>query len=77
MLDTDVMPTDSIHPRTLKATDRCDRCGGQAFVAVTVTLGSSNLLFCGHHFADVEVKLRSIAVLIVDERFALLERVNG
>ena len=33
----------------LLATDRCDRCGAQAYVEVSLT-GSVNLLFCVHHY---------------------------
>ena len=41
----------------LKAADRCDRCGAQAFVRVImvwddyiVDLSKGELLFCGHHW---------------------------
>lgn len=32
---------------TLTAIDRCDRCGAQAYVRVSV--GNGELLFCAHH----------------------------
>ena len=32
----------------LNATDRCDRCGSQAYVRATMTTGAE-LLFCSHH----------------------------
>ena len=32
----------------LTAHDRCDRCGAQAYVRLTLESGSG-LLFCGHH----------------------------
>lgn len=52
--------------RTLTASDRCDRCGAEAFVSVYGEQGT--LLFCGHHFSKHEDKLRSYAWDIVDER---------
>lgn len=41
---------------TLNNSDRCDRCGAQAFVAVSMKSGAP-LLFCGHHFNENETKL--------------------
>ncbi len=35
-------------PTTLTASDRCDRCGAQAYVRATLP-GGTDLLFCGHH----------------------------
>jgi hypothetical protein len=32
----------------LLATDRCDRCGAQAYASATIK--ETVLLFCGHHF---------------------------
>lgn len=32
----------------LTAMDRCDRCGAQAYMRVTLSVGGQ-LLFCGHH----------------------------
>ena len=53
-------------PATLNAADRCDRCGAQAYVRVTLATGGT-LLFCGHHFHDHEPKLRQSASTILDE----------
>ncbi|MEH3034834.1 MAG: hypothetical protein PGN07_12630 [Aeromicrobium erythreum] len=50
----------------LNATDRCDRCGAQAYVRVELA-GGSELLFCGHHARAHEAKLREVAVAIHDE----------
>ena len=50
----------------LNATDRCDRCGAQAYVRVELA-GGSELLFCAHHARAHEAKLREIAVAIHDE----------
>lgn len=54
----------------LTAEDRCDRCGAQAYVRVTLD-GGSTLLFCGHHFKEHEDRLRSVAVNVQDETNAL------
>lgn len=36
-----------------KATDRCDRCGGQAYHRVTIPeVDDLTLLFCAHHGRD-------------------------
>ncbi|MCW2494611.1 hypothetical protein [Jatrophihabitans sp.] len=50
----------------LAATDRCDRCGAQAYVRAVLSSGSE-LLFCNHHWHDNEARLREIAVNIQDE----------
>lgn len=59
-------------PLTLQ--DRCDRCGAQAFVRTSVMATDKlvDLLFCGHHFAKHEAKLREISLNVLDER----ERIN-
>jgi hypothetical protein len=51
----------------LTATDRCSRCGAQAFVRTMHESG--DLLWCCHHYAEHEVILRPLKV--VDERVAL------
>ena len=53
----------------LNAHDRCDSCQAQAYVWVNGVNG--DLLFCGHHFAKNEVKLRAYAFEIIDERHKL------
>ncbi|MCW2646677.1 MAG: hypothetical protein QOF87_753 [Pseudonocardiales bacterium] len=50
----------------LTATDRCDRCGAQAYVRATMISGSE-LLFCAHHWHDNEPRLREIGATIHDE----------
>lgn len=42
-------------PAPLKIADRCDQCGAQAFVRVTLSTGE--LLFCGHHGNEHEPAL--------------------
>ncbi len=54
----------------LNATDRCDRCGAQAYVRVELA-GGTELLFCAHHAREHEDKLREIAVSIHDETVRL------
>jgi hypothetical protein len=50
----------------LTASDRCDRCGAQAFVRVTLPTGGT-LIFCGHHARQHEEKLKLSATEYVDE----------
>jgi hypothetical protein len=68
-LDTDVTTTPR-QPLTLQ--DRCDSCGAQAFVAVTMATGS-DLLFCGHHYRKHETALAAQGVVVHDER----DRINA
>ena len=51
---------------TLTATDRCDRCGAQAYVRVLLP-SRLELLFCAHHNRQYATALRKIAVEIHDE----------
>lgn len=50
----------------LTLSDRCDRCGAQAFVRVYLAQDNA-LQFCAHHYHEHEGKLRGIAVDIQDE----------
>jgi hypothetical protein len=50
---------------TLGTSDRCDRCGAQAYARVELA-GGSDLLFCAHHARIHEPKLREIAVRMRD-----------
>ncbi len=50
----------------LSATDRCDRCGAQAYLRVELQSGGE-LLFCAHHAREHGEKLREIAAHVVDE----------
>ena len=50
----------------LTATDRCDRCGAQAYVRVELS-GKAELFFCAHHARQHEEKLREVAITIHDE----------
>ncbi len=58
--------------RPLVATDRCDRCGVQAYVRVTLQSGSE-LFFCAHHARRFESALREQAARIHDESERLVD----
>ena len=50
----------------LTAADRCDRCGAQAYLRVTLASGGE-LLFCAHHARKHSDKLKLVALRIHDE----------
>ncbi len=50
----------------LTAADRCDRCGAQAYLRVTLNSGGE-LLFCAHHAKAHSAKLSQVALKIHDE----------
>ena len=52
-------------PFTLTAFDRCDSCGAQAYIKVTMSSGE--LLFCAHHGAKFKDKLYPTALNWHDE----------
>lgn len=49
----------------LTAADRCDRCGAQAYLRVTLYAGE--LLFCAHHAKAHADRLKQVALTIQDE----------
>jgi hypothetical protein len=55
----------------LTALDRCDSCGAQAYVRVTMANGE--LFFCGHHGAKYKEKLASTALNWHDESARLFD----
>ena len=55
----------------LSALDRCDMCGAQAYVRVTMKTGE--LLFCAHHGAEFKEKLSATALHWHDESDRLVE----
>lgn len=59
------------HP-PLNAADRCDRCGAQAYIRVTMPSGGE-LLFCGHHGRAHETKLRAMSAEFEDHSGRLVE----
>ena len=77
-MDTAVKNTEI---KNLTVNDRCDQCGGQAYVSVTGISG--DLMFCGHHFTKIEknaeayAKLESFAFVINDERDKLSDKRAG
>lgn len=58
--------TTVIDERQLDATDRCDRCGAQAYLRVILASGGE-LLFCAHHGKAHQDKLQQVALKIQDE----------
>jgi hypothetical protein len=58
--------TPVIEGPALNASDRCDRCGAQAYVRVTLANGF-DLLFCSHHGKEHADKLKQVALKIHDE----------
>ena len=58
--------------RPLVATDRCDRCGVQAYVRVTLQSGAE-LFFCAHHARRFDSALREQAAEIHDESERLVD----
>ena len=56
----------AVTERPLVATDRCDRCGVQAYVRATLPSGGE-LLFCAHHAREHDERLRAMAAEIYDE----------
>lgn len=58
--------TTTVLDDSLTAADRCDRCGAQAYLRVTLTSGGE-LLFCAHHAKAHSDKLRQVALTIQDE----------
>lgn len=61
--------------RTLRASDRCDRCRAAAYVFVILTSGY-DLLFCGHCYEVAAMKLQPLVDTIVDERWALVAKLD-
>ncbi len=55
---------------TMTAADRCDRCGAQAYIRVTLASGGE-LLFCSHHGKAHSDKLKQVALQIQDESHKL------
>jgi len=65
------MMTEEISKVELKVSDRCDRCGAQAFVLVQGVTGE--LMFCGHHYTENEKALTNFAFNVFDHR----DRINS
>ena len=64
--------TIELEPRhELTAEDRCDSCGAQAYVRVT--MASGELFFCAHHGTKFKDKLSASALEWHDESSRLFE----
>ena len=64
------MTTATAPSAPLTAIDRCDRCGAQAYVRVTLG-GGGELLFCAHHAREHGEKLKEVAAAVHDETHKL------
>lgn len=71
MTQTTIEPTVEEMDSALTAFDRCDSCGAQAYVRVT--LASGQLLFCAHHATKFKEKLAPTALHWHDESDRLLD----
>jgi hypothetical protein len=58
--------TSTLTAEPLTAVDRCDRCGAQAYVRVTLPAGGE-LMFCAHHGRAYTPKLMELEASIVEE----------
>lgn len=56
----------ALAPAPLRAADRCDRCGAQAYVRALLPDGGE-LLFCAHHGRLHAEALKSKGAAILDE----------
>lgn len=66
------MNTTLTGPSSLTASDRCDRCGAQAYVRAT--LAGGELLFCAHHGRKYSGALADSALLVEDHSEQINER---
>jgi hypothetical protein len=64
--------TTAVATSPLTTSDRCDRCGAQAYLRVQLASGGE-LLFCAHHAREHSEKLRTVAVNVHDETGKLLD----
>lgn len=72
MSTENTITTETHEPVALSVADRCDACGAQAYVRVTLSTGE--LLFCAHHANENKEKLQPIAIAWQDESEKLLAR---
>ena len=62
--------TTAVQETPLTTADRCDRCGSQAYLRVTLASGGE-LLFCAHHAKEHAQALAKVAARIQDETHLL------
>lgn len=59
----------------LAVSDRCDRCGAQAFVRATILVRETEklvaLTFCAHHYAKHQDRLDPVAAHVQDDRHTI------
>ncbi|GAA0316580.1 DUF7455 domain-containing protein [Kineococcus aurantiacus] len=58
--------TTTLSNAPMTASDRCDRCGAQAYVRVVLSAGGE-LLFCAHHGREHGQALRAAGAHVHDE----------
>lgn len=56
----------------LRALDRCDRCGAQAYVIAMVNPEKPSLLFCKHHWKEHGDKIKAIPGAMIADHSASL-----
>jgi hypothetical protein len=55
----------------LTAVDRCDRCGAQAYLRVSLQ-GGGELLFCAHHAREHGDKIKELEGAVIQDETAKL-----
>lgn len=64
--------------KNMLATERCDRCGAQAYMEVCAPTWPTSLLFCAHHAAkNFDALNESPEVMIADHRPVLVKAEGG
>lgn len=56
----------------LNTSDRCDRCGSQAYVYTEGVSGS--LMWCRHHYIKYQDKLSPWAFEVIDETYKINQK---
>jgi len=69
--ENEAVPQESQIP-DLSFSDTCDKCQVQAYVRVMI--GTSDLLFCGHHFRENEAALAARGYPLRDSRYMLTRK---
>lgn len=59
----------------LTLSDRCDKCGAQAFGAAIVN--GTLLRFCGHHYGRNEMALVAAGYVVSDQRHRINEKADS
>ena len=54
--------------RELSHTDRCDKCGHAAYVRTESHASTLQLMWCAHHFSEVEKHFPTSTHFVLDER---------